>query len=197
MYVISGIYSGRKLVSKDDKDLRPTSGRTKEAVFNMLTHGDFSFEGGHALSGARVADICCGCGALGIEALSRGAAHVTFLDSSRVHLDTAARNIASLNDENVSADFVTGDCRTPPPARAPYQVIFLDPPYGKDMHNPALKALARSGWAADGTIAVIETDKKDEPAPEAPWHIVKERVYGKSRITIAVFGAAHGADEEE
>lgn len=188
MYVISGIYSGRKIKSPDDKDVRPTSGRTKEAVFNMLMHTFIDADGVPLIKGARTADICCGSGALGIEALSRGAGHVSFIDHTKRHLDIVRHNITTIAGVNAPADFLNADCKTLPQTQQPYDVIFVDPPYGNGIQNTCLLSLEKRGWLHNGTLVIVETDKSDDPIFTDQWTIIRERMYGKTRVTMAMYG---------
>jgi 16S rRNA (guanine966-N2)-methyltransferase len=195
MRIIAGIYAGRKLATPSGKDaVRPTSGRTKEAIFNILSHGAFAQEGGNALRGARVADLCCGFGALGLEALSRGASFASFVDSDPAGLRIVQRNAAALEIPAKTAEFLCCDCRFLPKAREPFGLVFLDPPYRLGVAAEAVPGLAKSGWAKEGTVLVMECDKRDRwDAEQDGWDVYTERAYGKTKVYVATYrGAARG-----
>ena len=161
--VIAGSHRGRRLEAPAGDAVRPTADRTREAVFNILAHAGWGEGGGSALSGARVLDAFCGSGALGLEALSRGAASCVFLDKNAVALDCARRNVATLGEEG-RATLIRADALQPPVAREPANLVFLDPPYGRELPEPALIALAGQGWFAPGAVIVVETAERD-PVP--------------------------------
>ena len=165
--VIAGSHRGRRLEAPAGDAVRPTADRTREAVFNILAHAGWGANGGSALSGARVLDAFCGSGALGLEALSRGAAACVFLDKNAVALDCARRNVATLGEDG-RATLIRADALQPPAAREPANLIFLDPPYGRELPEPALIALAGPGWFAPGAVIMVETAERD-PAPTQPF----------------------------
>jgi 16S rRNA (guanine966-N2)-methyltransferase len=183
MRVISGKYRGRKIETIDSKKLRPTTGMAREALFNILTHGRFAEDDKKLLDGCRVLDLFCGCGALSMEAISRGASHATMMDIDQEHLDIAKKNFRSV-DEIENAAFIRGDSSTPPPAHFPCNLIFLDPPYGKGFVATSLKNLIAGRWLADNAVVVVETAKNEEPEIPEGFVEVEDRKYGNSRIRI-------------
>ncbi|MEI6556948.1 MAG: 16S rRNA (guanine(966)-N(2))-methyltransferase RsmD [Rhodospirillaceae bacterium] len=186
MRVIAGSHRGRRLEAPPGDAVRPTAGRIREAVFNILAHGGWGPEGGSALSGARVLDAFAGSGALGLEALSRGAAVCTFLDKDAAALDCARRNVALLG-EAARATLIRADALRPPPAGLPATLAFLDPPYGRDLPGPALTALAEQRWFAAGALIVLETASRDAP-PSLPFcEILDERRYRLTKIYFLRF----------
>jgi len=179
--VIAGNHRGRRLEAPAGDAVRPTADRTREAVFNILAHAGWGPDGSSALSGATVLDAFCGSGALGLEALSRGAAACAFLDSSQEALNCVRRNLATLREE-ARASLIRGDALTPPAAREPASLAFLDPPYGRDLPGPALTALARQGWFAPGALIVVETAARDA-LPTPPFlELLDERSYRLTTI---------------
>ena len=165
--------------------VRPTSDRAREALFNVLIHR-CGADGRFSLAGATVLDAFAGTGALGLEALSRGAGHVVFLDSDAgVVRDLTAR----VADWGVAdATTVLRADATRPPARpdgvVPASLVFLDPPYGMDLPGPALMALVATGWVAPGALCVIETDT-DDPLPARPgFDLIDDRAQGRARLRI-------------
>ena len=174
MRVIAGEWRGRPLVAPKGDVTRPTADRTREALFSMLAArlGDFE--------GLAVGDFFAGSGALGIEALSRGAASCLFVEQDRGALDALRANLAKLG--------ATGDVRATSvlalgPARQPLDLILMDPPYGTGAGVVALDKLTRLGWVAAGTWISIETAKQEEIDP--PGFVVDaSRVHGKARLTL-------------
>jgi 16S rRNA (guanine966-N2)-methyltransferase len=174
MRVIAGQWRGRPLVAPKGDATRPTADRTREALFSMLTSRLGSFDG------LAVADLFAGSGALGIEALSRGAATCLFVEQDRAALDALKANLAKLG--------VRGDVRATSvmalgPAPAPLDVMMLDPPYGSGAGEVALDKLARLGWIGPATWVSIETAKPEE-VTVAGFAIDSTRVHGKARLTL-------------
>jgi 16S rRNA (guanine966-N2)-methyltransferase len=188
MRIVAGRHRGRVLESPPSADVRPTSDRARESLFNILEHGKLASGGLSPIRDAQVLDAFCGTGALGLEALSRGAARVTFLDSDAGALRLAKANAAKLG-ESERASFVQADA-TRPPAGAPCTLIFLDPPYGKDLAAPSLAALAKGGWCAAGAIAVVETGLHEPLQPPDGFSASDERRYGKAKLTFLVYRPA-------
>jgi 16S rRNA (guanine966-N2)-methyltransferase len=157
---------------------RPTADRVREALFNILAHGR------PALIGARVADVFAGSGALGLEALSRGAAHVSFFETDAAPLAVIAANLHKLGCED-SARMIRADATRPPKAPLPCQFLLLDPPYRSGLAAPALLALAAQGWiAADARIVVEVAASEGFAAPLPGFAIADERTYGAARLVF-------------
>lgn len=178
MRIIGGQWRGRRLtpVGKGDAaaHLRPTSDRVRESLFNLLQNGGY----GDPCTGARVLDIFAGTGALGLEALSRGADTAVFIENGRKSQTILRDNIALLGAE---ATVVTCDARKAGPCPgAPFDLVFLDPPYGKSMGEAALASL--NAWIASRALIVWEEAK----APEITegFERLDERAYGDTLITI-------------
>ena len=186
MRIIGGRHRGRALKALKGRDLRPTSERAREAIFNILDHGlDW---GGPA--GAAVLDVFAGSGALGLEALSRGAARTTFIDSDRAALDCARRNARALGCESAAAFLGLDAARLPAPppeAGAPATLAFLDAPYGSGLSEPALRGLADQGWIAPGALAVAEAGARDPLALPPGYRQLDERAYGAARVVFLEF----------
>lgn len=181
MRIVAGSHRGRTLLAPPGDAIRPTRDRIREAVFNILAHAAWADDS--PLVGARVLDAFCGSGALGLEALSRGAASAVFLDSNPAALDCARANAATLREE-ARATFVRADALKPPPARTPATLAFLDPPYAKGLIEPALTALAATGWFAPGAIVVAESDSRDAVTVPDEFETVDERTYGHTTVRI-------------
>lgn len=174
MRVIAGTWRGRQLVAPKGDATRPTADRTREALFSMLTSRLGSFEG------LAVADLFAGSGALGIEALSRGAASCLFVEQDRAAIDALRGNLARLGAiGDVRAMSVLGLGA----ATAPLDVLMLDPPYGSGAGAVALDKLARLGWIGAGSWVSVETAFNEE-LDIAGFEIDASRTHGKARITL-------------
>ncbi len=180
MRIIGGAFRGRRLASVGKGDaaahLRPTSDRVRESLFNILESGY-----GGRLDGARVLDVFAGTGALGLEALSRGAAHVTFIEQGRPALKLLRENIR-ICDAADQTQVIARDARKPGPATAPAHLVFLDPPYGKGMGEKALDALITNDWIAPPALIVWE-ESQPVTAP-ASFTLLDERRYGDTVIRL-------------
>ena len=174
MRVIAGQWRGRPLVAPKGDATRPTADRTREALFSMLTSRLGSFEG------LAVADLFAGSGALGIEALSRGAASCLFVEQDGAALDALKANLAKLGTRG---DVRSGSVMALGPARAPLDLIMMDPPYGTGAGLVALDKLARLGWTNAATWVSIET-ARDEAVEVVGFAIDTSRVHGKARVTL-------------
>jgi len=183
MRIVGGRHRGRVLQSPAGDSVRPTSDRARESLFNILEHGKLAAGGLSPVRGARVLDCFCGTGALGLEALSRGAAAAAFLDLDPAALQLARANAKTLG-ETAHAEFIAADARRPPRAAAPCTLTFLDPPYGEGLAASALRALADAGWFGPGAIAVVETAHHEDVAAPEGFASVDERRYGKAKLTF-------------
>jgi 16S rRNA (guanine966-N2)-methyltransferase len=182
MRIVGGALRGRRLTTPPGEAVRPTSDRAREALFNILSHGDFAAEG-LPFAGRPVVDAFAGTGALGLEALSRGAAEAVFIENGREALSALRRNIATLGEED-RARVVTGDATRPPRASFASAVAFLDPPYGSGLAVPALAALAAAGWLAPDALAIVEIAAGEALSPPAGFTMLDERVYGAARLVF-------------
>ncbi len=187
MRIVGGGLKGRRLAAPPGGAVRPTADRAREALFNRLVHGAFSGDGTSGVAGARVLDAFCGTGALGFEALSRGAAQAVFLDNDDDAIACVRTNIAALGVAD-RATVLRADATDPPRADAPCTLAFLDPPYAGNTIAAALPALAAAGWLAPGALCVAESAAKS-PAPEPPggFETLDSRSYGKARFSFLRF----------
>jgi 16S rRNA (guanine966-N2)-methyltransferase len=177
--IIGGAHRGRALASVGKGDvaahLRPTSDRVREALFNVLAGGY-----GDPVTGARVLDLFAGTGALGLEALSRGAQAVSFIESGRKAQSLLRQNIAFCRAEEETRVFPL-DARKPGNnPMVPHDLVFLDPPYGKGLGEEALAAALEGGWISDGALIVWEESAAITP-PEG-MRMIEERRYGDTMI---------------
>ena len=157
MRIISGKFRGLTLASVGKGDqaahLRPTSDRVRESIFNLLMNGGY----GNPVDGARVLDLFAGTGALGLEALSRGAEFVALMDNGRVAGDLIRRNLGLCRLSADQAILLKRDATRPGQNDMPrFDLVFLDPPYGKGLGDVALTALAQGGWLRSGALVVVE-----------------------------------------
>ncbi len=185
MRIIAGKYRGTKLVAPKGAETRPTSDRVRESVFNILEHGDL-LSGG--LAGVRVLDVFAGTGAMGLEALSRGASFVNFVDA-----DVAARAAIRQNIESTHTYGVTKILRLhaekiglKPRRVEPFELIFLDPPYKDAVGTQTISALIEDGWIANEACFVLETDERQEVEPPDGIEVKDERTYGGTKVTFLV-----------
>ncbi|MGS1017934.1 16S rRNA (guanine(966)-N(2))-methyltransferase RsmD [Allosphingosinicella humi] len=176
MRIIAGEWRGRPLVAPEGRGTRPTSDRAREGLFSMLASRIGSFEG------LRAADLFAGTGALGLEALSRGAAHCTFVDSDRDAMASIRHNLAAFGASGRADVRAQGVEHAPPPA-APCDILFLDPPYSAGLAQMALDRIANPGWTAPGGWISIETAGEALAVPEG-FVRAAERRFGKAYIIL-------------
>jgi 16S rRNA (guanine966-N2)-methyltransferase len=173
--IIAGAWRGRPLIAPKGDTTRPTADRTREALFSMLTSRVGSFEG------LTVADLFAGSGALGLEALSRGAATCLFVEQDKAALDALRANIDKLGA--TGATVRPASVLALGPATAALDLIMMDPPYGTGAGAVALDKLARLGWIGPATWVSLET-AANEPVTAAGIEIDAERTHGKARLTL-------------
>ncbi|WP_420861495.1 16S rRNA (guanine(966)-N(2))-methyltransferase RsmD [Algirhabdus cladophorae] len=182
MRIIGGTFRGLVLASVGKGDagahLRPTTDRVRETLFNVLQGGRF----GDPVEGAHVLDLFAGTGALGLEALSRGAEHVTFVDDGRKAQSLIAQNIKKCRVQG-QADLVRCDAlRLPKCEGAPADLVFLDPPYGKGLGQKALVHAVAQGWITAGAFVVFEDSQSVETMDG--FDVLESRKYGDTQITF-------------
>jgi 16S rRNA (guanine966-N2)-methyltransferase len=176
--IVAGAWRGRALMVPPGTATRPTADRVRQALFDMLLHAPWG--GREAVEGARVLDVFAGTGALGLEALSRGAAHATFIERDRAALAALRANIAACHAEARTAVLAVDALAIA--AGEPADLVFLDPPYRQDLVPRAIAHLRAAGRIAPGALLIAET-ARDEPLPtNAP--LLAERGHGATRISI-------------
>lgn len=176
MRIVAGEWRGRKLVAPPGRSTRPTADRTRETLFSMLTSRLGSFEG------LRVADLYAGSGAMGLEALSRGASHVTFVETDRAALKAIEANAAALGAAGRITIRATSASALP--SSEPFELIIADPPYQPGSGTAVVAAVAKSGWLGPGGWLAVETHKGEAVTPPSGWTIDAERDVGRARLTI-------------
>jgi 16S rRNA (guanine966-N2)-methyltransferase len=178
MRIIAGAWRGRSLAAPAGDTTRPTADRLRQALFDMLWHAEW---GGRArVEDAVALDVFAGTGALGLEALSRGAASATFMERDRAALAALRANIASCRAE-ARAKILATDATRPPPGQ-PASLVFLDPPYGQTLVEAAVAALSTAGWLAPAALLIAETGRDESLA--LPAEPLAERAHGAGRITV-------------
>ena len=182
MRIVAGRFRGLGLASVGKGDagahLRPTSDRVREALFNVLAGGRF----GDPFDGTRVLDLFAGTGALGLEALSRGAEFATFVDSGRAARTLISRNIALTKTGDQTQVLGCDTKRLPECEGAGADLIFLDPPYGRNLGGVALARAGETGWIAPGALVVWEEDSPQ--TPPAGFTELDQRRYGGTHVTL-------------
>jgi len=182
--IVAGNWRSRLLQIADVPGLRPTSERIRETLFNWLAPG---------IHGARCLDLCAGTGALGLEALSRGAGELVFVERSAVAFRTLESNIALLGGTN--AEVLNVDAREYllGPITKPFDIVFLDPPFAADLYDELCRLLTEQRWLADGARIYIEMDK-DQPELLIPsgWQVSKNKTAGKVRYMLAAMKSEEG-----
>lgn len=179
--IITGAWRGRSIEVPAGQLIRPTADRVRQALFNRIAHA-FA-ESGFQLTGARILDVFAGTGALGLEALSRGAAQCTFIDRNPDAVALLKRNVAKLGAED-RAVVMNADGAHLPRAATACDLVFLDPPYGEGLVTPALHGLDRQGWLKPGALVAVETDAAEpEPAAEN-FKLVDRRAYGRVAVSF-------------
>jgi 16S rRNA (guanine966-N2)-methyltransferase len=180
MRIVGGRHRGRRLSAPPGAAVRPTSDRAREALFDILSHGRLAADG-LPFADAAVLDAFAGTGALGLEALSRGAGEAVFIERDREALIALRRNVETLG-ETARARIIGGDATRPPRGIVACAVAFLDPPYASRLAVPALAALAEAGWLTSDALAVIETARREAVAPPPGFTLFDERAYGAARL---------------
>ena len=184
MRIVGGQFRGRPLAAPADARIRPTSDRVREALFNILMHGVPGF----TISGAKVLDLFAGTGALGIEALSRGAAFCLFVEEEADARALIRRNIEALGLTGVTKIFRRDAANLGAAGRNDgFALVFLDPPYGHGLGERALAAAAAGSWLADGAVAVLEERKEAAIILPPGFTAFDERTWGDTQVLFARF----------
>jgi 16S rRNA (guanine966-N2)-methyltransferase len=186
MRIVAGKHRGRTLAAPPGNAVRPTSSRAREALFDILAHGRFAEQ--DCCRDAIVLDVFAGTGAFGLEALSRGARYVTFMEKDRAARAVLEQNVALLGEIRQCA-IMAADATRPPRAASPANLAFLDPPYREDLAAPTLAALAKTGWFAPDALVVAELAARDELDLPDGFTFLEDRRYGAARFVFLRYGA--------
>ncbi len=178
MRIIAGAWRGRRLAAPPGHSTRPTAQRMRQAIFDMLMHAPW---GGRALvDGAAVLDGFAGTGALGLEALSRGAGHVSFIDRDRQATAIITENVAACGAEE-SCRIITADITRPPRGEG-QSLVFLDPPYGQNLLPAAIAGLRQTGWIIPGTVVISEVGRLEGDAQFGVK--LAQRLHGAAKVNV-------------
>jgi 16S rRNA (guanine966-N2)-methyltransferase len=183
--VTGGKFGGRTLEGPKDLRVRPTSDKVRQAVFNIIAHHDFGT--GFVLEGARVIDLFAGTGAMGIEAVSRGASYCLFVDEaaeSRALLRTNVEALQLTGNSKIWRRDATKLGAPSPGAGGPFELALLDPPYRKNLIAPALVSLVEEGWLAANALIVTESAADEAVMEFGALTKLDERAYGDTRVTF-------------
>lgn len=187
MKITAGKFRGRNVESRPGHSVRPTTSRVREAAFNLLKHGKFHSheqfidDGQDLVEGREVVDIFCGTGILGLEALSRGAAHATLIDESSQTVDIARLNVRHIG---ANATVLRSDSTRLPRAQKASRLAFMDPPYHSNLAPAGLKSLAEQGWLERGAIILVELSMKEPFAAPENYIALDDREYNNTRLIV-------------
>jgi len=179
--IVGGRFKGRALKgpSADSRAIRPTSDRLREAIFNVLAHAYDD-----PVPGARVLDLFAGTGALGLEAMSRGARFALFVDDGAEARACLRANVEALGLGGTTKIFRRDATRLGPAGMAPFEIVFADPPYGKRLGERALASARDGGWLAPGALVVWEESAEAEAAAPAGFETLEVRTYGDAKVAL-------------
>jgi 16S rRNA (guanine966-N2)-methyltransferase len=179
--IIAGKYKGRIIPTSKNSDYRPSTGKFREAVFSILTSGEFVDN--PVLDQAEVLDLFAGTGSLAFEALSRGAAKATLIDIVEEHLKSA-KIFASQIGELDNISFLRMDATIMSKAVSTYDLVFMDPPYHQNLAEKTLNSLIKGKWLKPGAIIVIEVAKTEKFTLPERFELIKQRNYGYNKLYI-------------
>lgn len=181
MRIIGGKYRGKKLFSPQNEGIRPTSDRTREAVFNILRSLL-----GNDWSSLKMLDVFAGTGAVALEAVSQGVGEVTLIDKNPA---TVLKNCALFPQEQSKIKVLKADAQSLKPASRPYDLLFMDAPYQQNLSTPALAQLAQNNWLANQALCIIEVEQHETLILPPQFTMFDERTYGLARIVFARYQA--------
>jgi len=183
MRIVAGRFKGRTLAAPGDAALRPTSDKVRQAIFNIVEHAGFAAD--FTLQDARVIDLFAGTGALGLEALSRGARFCLFVEEAAESRAIIRENVEALGLTGASKIWRRDAAKLGPlDTLAPFDLAFLDPPYRKGLIAPALEGLASGGWLNANALIVAEAAEDETMPTVAGYEMLDDRIYGDTRIAF-------------
>lgn len=178
MRIVGGEFRGRPIAAPKSSDIRPTTDRTRESLFNILTHAY-----PEVFDGTRVLELFAGTGAVGLEALSRGAAQVLFVETSVEGRGLLRTNIETLGVQGRAKIFRRDATDLGAPGTMqPFHFLFADPPYGKGLGEAALDQCQRHGWLVPGALVILEERVDVDPAVGRPYVALETRTFGDTRM---------------
>ena len=181
MRIVAGIHKGQALARPPGNITRPMMDKVRESVFNILTHQNWNYKDGSLLNKATVLDAFAGSGAIGLEAVSRGAKLAYFFDKSPKALGIVRENVWNLQEQN-RCKLLKMDATKPPKAPHAMDLVFLDPPFGKNLVPTCLPILVKAGWIDDKTLVVAEVATSEELNLPETFEILLEKTYGTARV---------------
>jgi len=184
--IIAGKHKNRIIKTKKSSNYRPSTGKFREAIFSILTSGEYLDN--LVLIDARVLDVFAGTGSLAFEALSHGALSVTLIDNVQAHLQDA-KNFAQIIGEENNVTTLCMDACALPKALYPYDLVFMDPPYNLGLVEKALTSLVRSGWLKVGALIVIEVPKTEDIKPNSSMELLRQKTYGNNKLIMLKYKA--------
>jgi 16S rRNA (guanine966-N2)-methyltransferase len=193
MLITGGQFRGRTLAAPKDARVRPTADKVRQAIFNILAHNDFG--SGFSLKGARVADLFAGTGAMGIEAVSRGAGFCLFVDESAESRALIRANVEALQLTGATKIWrrdATQLGPMPGGSGGPFDLVFLDPPYRQGLIAPALKALLDGNWLAPTALLLVETAEDESLELPPAFALLDTRSYGDTTVRLLHAEGGHG-----
>jgi 16S rRNA (guanine966-N2)-methyltransferase len=186
MRIVGGQYRGRLLVTPADHSVRPTSDRVREAMFNILAHGAAQME----MSGCKVLDLFAGTGALGLEALSRGAGQCLFIDDSADARGLIRGNIEALGLTGVTKVFRRDATALGEAGKyGAFDLVFMDPPYGRGLGERALASAVAGQWLAPGAVIVWEEQTSAAVPMPSGFEVLAQRAWGETQAVFAIYRA--------
>ena len=192
MRIVGGEFRGRTLAAPKTQSIRPTTDRSRESLFNILSHGY-----PEALDGARALDLFAGTGALGIEALSRGCRTALFVESGVEGRAVIQKNIEALGLQGRARLFRRDATKLGPSGTmGPFDLVFADPPYGRQLGEKALRSAAQGGWLSPDALIVLEEEAAATPEPGRDFELLESREFGGTVMRIFRYNATGRAGEE-
>lgn len=187
MRIVAGAHKGRPIQAPRGLSTRPTTDRVRESVFNKLAHAPWA----RPLDGARVIDLFAGSGALGLEAISRGAAFCLFVETEAAARGAIRTNVEALQlygCTKLHRRDATDLGKKPEKMGAPFDLAFMDPPYGKGLGERALTALTAGAWLSDDALVVLEESSRSAFTPPDGWSVIDELAAGETVVRFLARG---------
>ncbi|MDX1924570.1 MAG: RsmD family RNA methyltransferase [Rickettsiaceae bacterium] len=182
--IISGKHKGRMIPTDSVARYRPSTGKFREALFSILSSGEYGAK--NILQNAEMLDLYCGTGSLSFEALSRGVPSVTLVDTEELYLNKA-RIFAEKIGEAANVNILRCSAINLPRANKQYNLIVMDPPYGKNLVGKTLKSLVAGGWIDDAALIAIETESRENFALEQNMEILLVKKYGNTNLSLVEY----------
>ncbi len=180
MRIIAGKFKGRNIESLQNSNHRPSTSKFREAIFSMLSSGRFE---DFNITDSAVIDLFCGTGSLGLEALSRGAKSVCFVDIDNNNLTQIRSFVKKTHSEN-QVSYINIDATKLCNAQTKFDLVLLDPPYTKNLVEKTLKSLLKYEWLKPNSYIIIECEKSSELIIPAPYSLIDERKYGRTKLLV-------------